>query len=86
MFIPKIGDPWPQNLQGFAEPPLEYEKEPRPCICIGEEWSFGVPIEPGNYEWVSFKHSIDPSRVTVYINYDGTPHNWGRNTWFRKIN
>ena len=55
-----------------------------PCV-VGSGWVYGQPTEPGDYEWASFRYSLNPNEVTVYPGYNGDTRCWGRNVWFRKI-
>lgn len=48
-------------------------------------WSFGMPTEPGDYEWFSPVHSLDPSKITIYENYSGILRDWGRAVYYRKL-
>ena len=50
-----------------------------------DEWTFGQPAEPGDYEWWSAEHSIRPWEATVLIGYDGNVRGFGRDVWYRKI-
>ena len=57
----------------------------RPPCVIGDSWTYGQPTEPGDYEWASMVHSLNPDEVTVYRGYNGNVQCWGRDVWFRKI-
>ena len=82
------------NEAGFIEPPEEPEKEERDIIKYPlndagmidtQGWTFGMPTEPGDYEWFSPIHSLAPSKITTPRNYSGEVGSWGRDVFWRKV-
>lgn len=72
-------------LSVVVEKPRDFEQYERPSCVTGRSWCFGTPFEPGDYEWASMVHSLNPDEVTVHRNYNGDRRTWGRDVWFRKI-
>ena len=79
----------PVNGAGFAEPPEEAETIilyplDSEGMLDDKGWKFGMPTEPGDYDWFSPIHSLDPRKVTTHKNYNGVPGTWGRLVYWRK--
>lgn len=79
----------PVNGAGFAEPPeIAEEQIQYPLddegVVDNKRWTFGQPTEPGDYEWFSPIHSLDPSKVTLFRGFSGAPGSWGRDVYWRK--
>ena len=74
-----------KSLSVVVDKPRDFAQYERPSCVTGRSWCFGTPSEPGDYEWASMVHSLNPDEVTVYRNYNGQRQTWGRDVWFRKI-
>lgn len=75
------------NGAGFLELPEEPEvKYPLDDegVIDDKRWTFGQPTEPGDYEWFSPVHSLDPSKITLFRGFNGVKGAWGRDVYWRK--
>lgn len=74
----KFDSPSQVNQSGFLEPPEESETRSE-----YPGWTYGRPTLPGNYEWF---YSHEPFEYHVFKDYTGIPHQWGQETYYRKLN
>ena len=80
---------YPVNGAGFAEPEEVYDESIEyPLDSEGKPdrvgWTFGIPTLPGDYDWFSPIHSLDPRKITTHRGYNGNPGSWGRKVYWRK--
>ena len=74
---------------GFTEPTEVYDESIEyPLDSEGKldtvGWTFGIPTLPGDYDWFSPIHSLDPRKITTHRGYNGNPGSWGRKVYWRK--